>query len=722
MATELFSKLESSYGLPGGLLDSIWSAESSRGRNMRSPAGAQGHFQFMPATAKQYGLADPNDLTQSAMAAARFLSDLHKKYRGDLPKVLAAYNWGGGNVDRKGLDKAPAETRNYITKVSASMTPNAPENTHPAGTVRTVPGRVSTVPGTVTAAPDEQRGRDLAAELFGDAKPQAQAPARDRGAELAAELFGESKPATQPITKGERFTKGLRDPVDAGAQFITNLLPAGVVEAGNTVNNWLAEKTGLVARLPAGGVDQQVREDEKLYQERRAATPGAGGIDWMRIGGNVFNPANVGIAANAPRVATFAGRVGVGAAGGAASSVFSPVTSGVPADFWTEKGKQAVVGGIAGGAVPAVVGGVSRLVSPNASTNPNVLALRAEGIRPTVGQTLGGMANRVEEKLTSVPLVGDMISNARRGAAQDMNRAAFNRALAPINQQLPRNLSGREAVEFTEEAISNGYNRILPNLTARADQPFTASVAQVQQMVNNGAVDPNAINAFNRILQNDVLGKFGGVGAVTGQTWKQIESDLGVHIRRLANTQDADQRLIGDALEEVQHQLRQMLARSNPNQARELGALNTAWANFKRVQRAAAGLGAEEGIFSPAQLQNAVKALDRSKDKAAFARGNALMQDLSEPAKTVLGNRVPDSGTPGRIAVGGGLSFLDPTGIAPFLIGGGAAAYLRPTQNALASLIAARPQAAQPVANALRQSSPVFVPLGAQIGLNALNQ
>jgi hypothetical protein len=117
---ELFDRLEAAYKLPAGLLDKIWKKESNRGdpRYMRSPVGAQGHFQFMPATAKQYGLEDPNDLAQSAKAAARFLSDLLRKYKGDLDKAAAAYNWGPGNVDRKGLGRAPAETRDYVKAIT----------------------------------------------------------------------------------------------------------------------------------------------------------------------------------------------------------------------------------------------------------------------------------------------------------------------------------------------------------------------------------------------------------------------------------------------------------------------------------------------------------------------------------------------------------------------------------------------------------------------------
>lgn len=123
-AEQRLGQLEGQYHLPSGLLDAIWSQESSRGQNMRSPVGAQGHFGFMPDTAKAYGLANPMDFNQSSDASARMFRDLLKQYGGDLPKALAAYNWGSGNLAKKGLDAAPAETRNYIRDVTAALAAN----------------------------------------------------------------------------------------------------------------------------------------------------------------------------------------------------------------------------------------------------------------------------------------------------------------------------------------------------------------------------------------------------------------------------------------------------------------------------------------------------------------------------------------------------------------------------------------------------------------------
>lgn len=137
----LFSRLESQYGLPKGLLDSVWAQESSRGTNMRSSAGAKGHFQFMDATAKQYGLDDPDDLTKSATAAAQMYRDLLKQNGGDLSKALAGYNWGQGNVQRKGLENAPKETRNYVEQVQARMGGTGLYSNSPRIAVANLPGQ-----------------------------------------------------------------------------------------------------------------------------------------------------------------------------------------------------------------------------------------------------------------------------------------------------------------------------------------------------------------------------------------------------------------------------------------------------------------------------------------------------------------------------------------------------------------------------------------------------
>lgn len=115
-----FSDLERQHGLPSGLLNAVMHQESRGDPNAVSPKGATGLFQFMPETAQAYGI-NPRDPAQSADGAARMYGDLSRQYNGDVPKMLAGYNWGGGNMARQGFDNRPPETQDYISKVMARM-------------------------------------------------------------------------------------------------------------------------------------------------------------------------------------------------------------------------------------------------------------------------------------------------------------------------------------------------------------------------------------------------------------------------------------------------------------------------------------------------------------------------------------------------------------------------------------------------------------------------
>jgi soluble lytic murein transglycosylase-like protein len=102
-----------------------------------SPKGARGIWQFMPDTARRYGLAvtanrdERIEVVKSTAAAARYLHDLYQKF-GDWPLAFAAYNAGEQAVERAKartghgdflrIDRAlPQETRNYVPAVMHAM-------------------------------------------------------------------------------------------------------------------------------------------------------------------------------------------------------------------------------------------------------------------------------------------------------------------------------------------------------------------------------------------------------------------------------------------------------------------------------------------------------------------------------------------------------------------------------------------------------------------------
>jgi len=353
----------------------------------------------------------------------------------------------------------------------------------------------------------------------------------------------------------------------------------------------------------------------------------------------------------------------------------------------------------------AVTKPIASIISPNVS--PEVKTLMNEGITPTTGQILGGGAKRLEEGLSSVPFVGDFIKNAQVRAVEDLNKAAFNRALKPIGKELPKDVTGREAVKFTGDTLGDAYEKLLPKMTVKADTTFNTELSNLKQAVDSGAINDASKNFFNKWIDTNVSNKFQGQGAITGETLKGIHSDFRNKINELSASTNNDERVIAGALKEAQDQFRQLVTRSNPQNAAELKAIDTGYANYKRVQNAASKVGAEEGVFSPAQLQNAVRATDKSKDKAKFAKGEALMQDLSESGKTVLGNKVPDSGTPYRtmaaMLASGGAGLSGYPGIAAGL----AAApvmYSTAGQKMMAALLAKRPAGAQNFAEQVRNN------------------
>jgi len=96
--------------------------ESGFNPNARSPAGATGVAQFMPATAQGMGV-DPTDPYQSLEGAARLMASHLQQYGGDYSKALAAYNAGPGNVAKYGGVPPFEETQRYVNTILGGTSP-----------------------------------------------------------------------------------------------------------------------------------------------------------------------------------------------------------------------------------------------------------------------------------------------------------------------------------------------------------------------------------------------------------------------------------------------------------------------------------------------------------------------------------------------------------------------------------------------------------------------
>lgn len=166
--TPIFNQIEQQYRLPRGWLRSVATKESSGFPDAVSPAGAKGMFQFMPKTAEEMGLIgdDVFDPVKSAWAAGKYFRQLANAHNNDMHETLAAYNWGTGNVKRYGMDRAPAETRNYVDSVSTLM--GAP--TRYAG--NTDNSREININGPISITSNANNVKDLTQDIQQSVSPQ----------------------------------------------------------------------------------------------------------------------------------------------------------------------------------------------------------------------------------------------------------------------------------------------------------------------------------------------------------------------------------------------------------------------------------------------------------------------------------------------------------------------------------------------------------------------
>jgi soluble lytic murein transglycosylase-like protein len=95
--------------------------ESGFDPEARSPAGARGLMQLMPATARRFGVDDPDDPAQNLRGGTRYLRWLLDRYQGDVRLALAGYHAGEGAVARHGGVPPYRETREYVRRVLADL-------------------------------------------------------------------------------------------------------------------------------------------------------------------------------------------------------------------------------------------------------------------------------------------------------------------------------------------------------------------------------------------------------------------------------------------------------------------------------------------------------------------------------------------------------------------------------------------------------------------------
>lgn len=671
---------------------SIYMQESSGGKNAKtSNAGAVGDMQIIQPTFNE--VADKGwEITNqehNLRAGLRYLKKMYDAGGGDPYLAAVGYYGGPGAIKAMQNGQVRRDPRN----------PNAPDTAQYADQVLSRAGI-----NWWDSAPlaEEPQTPAPAAPQQATVSPQ-QAPDYSGGIpwnpnQIQPDGLGGPEPEGGGIMAG--IGQGLRDPIDAGAQMLRRAVPDSVGEAIDQFGNWLSD-AGLPVARSSGveGVDQIVNQVNADYEAARAAA-GRDGTDWARIGGNVA--ATLPLMTTPMGVTTTAGRVGVGAVQGAVIGALTPVVGQeAQQDYGTSLGKNVALGAGVGGITPALVGGVARVISPNASLPGSAAQLlRSEGVNLTPGQIAGGFVGRMEDRLMSAPILGDAIRGARGRAQEQLNRAVYNRVLEPIGEKTTK--VGREAVREASQKVSQAYDDVLSKIQFIPDDVFRSEVSQLSRL--SSRLRPDEARVFWKVLDDEILRPLSVGRGVDGITFKQMEANLGEEASKFLKSTSGHEKNLGEAILSLQESLRSNLVRLNPQYADQLQRVNASFANLVRLQKAAGTVGASEGIFTPAQLAQAVRSSDRTVRKNQYAQGRALMQDLSDAARSAMPTAVPDSGTAERLmlnagALGSGLySPAIPAGLAAASI-----PYFSPVTRAIGSAMTVRPQSAQTLANMLRQ-------------------
>lgn len=364
-----------------------------------------------------------------------------------------------------------------------------------------------------------------------------------------------------------------------------------------------------------------------------------------------------------PRAAQFAAGLGANAA----------VDAGLSAAYSTEdKGDAALTGALGsvggqllGKTLGRVAGG---LVKPSADAQ----TLMKQGVVPTIGQAadqstaVGRRISKLEESAQSLPIIGDVITNARGRSQNELVQAAFDRAVAPggVAQD-----ASREGVDELAKQFKKAYG-VLDNFTFRPDKQFETDVLTIVNNPNFRA-SRDTIDGVLGFFKQNYTNKFqagpGNVAFMTGEAFKDFDSEIGRRIRDLAGQQGTEALAERRILTAIEGALGQYRNRNLPTDVvQQLADTDRAYAAYKRVARASKY--SNDGNITPAQLTRAVKAMSQGD---SYGRGNAFMQDLTD-AGSILRNRVPNSGTFDRAAEAGLLTSFarNPVGTA---VGTGAA-------------------------------------------------
>lgn len=334
------------------------------------------------------------------------------------------------------------------------------------------------------------------------------------------------------------------------------------------------------------------------------------------------------------------------------------------ADRVLGSGKGAAAGLIGSYTGNKIAGGLSAMA--RGVTDPSVRALNAEGVPMTLGQTfgqsgkIGEIIKNTEDRLSGIPVVGDIINARRMEGLEKWNSKRFDEALKPIGASVGDKV-GEEAVAEAQSLVSKAYSDALSGKAVLPDADFATDMSGA---LTKAARIPRAGEEVMTSIV-EILKPYDNMPNLSGEAMQTIVQEL--RQLKAGYVNDPLKKRIGSAIDDAEEAIFGMFKRQAPEVVPAYNKANAAFRRLSILQDAVLKGKNTGGVFSPAQLgMTDVANTVKYQGKGAAARGDRPFFDSQRAAQDVLPSKVPDSGTAGRViipalAIGGGAT-SDATG------------------------------------------------------------
>jgi hypothetical protein len=422
------------------------------------------------------------------------------------------------------------------------------------------------------------------------------------------------------------------------------------------------------------------------WLDRTLAGAGQGMTDLVRHAGNLVGLQSDQDLADAkqidaPLMDTTAGKVGsfigqsaalaplgmgVGAALGrmgalGARLAASPIASGMiqgtaQGTIMADPGQRlqgAGVGALAGGLLPAIAGGIGKLVS-GVTRTPEAQSLLDRGIDLTMGQmNPTGMANRMEQAGEGAFGIGDLIQNARDAPMQQYSRVMLNDAMPPGQQLQSASHDFNDLISEASQKFDNAYDnakgfpvgaKIMQ--VQGPDVPLTKALQQVANKPRIG-LTADARSGWGQQLTDQLQETINAArrsGGMQSDDLIAFRSSIRDAIRGekgLDNASRASKGLLQDAQDKVTQSIESQLP---TDVAAGLRATDQQYSRFATIRNAA--ISAKDAPGGPSRFQIS-SAIAKSTPPNAYAQGAGAGRDLSKAAASTFQNNVPRTGLAG---------------------------------------------------------------------------